>query len=306
MPGSLADSPRPIDTQTAVLPLPGPLPWDGVPGPGDPLPGPLPWDGVPGPGAEILSATTPTTSCPSLPSRPVTASCKSPSSARLVLPDHPRTAPQDLRGCDKGLRPRHSTRSVDDLVRSDGRHGDPQVRGLADCAGLDETVGAFRTRTLAHAEFPYSYLDATCLHVRNAPGKGGQVVSMAVVVATGVTAAGEREIMGPDVGDSEGEIFWRSFLLNLEQRGLSGDKLVISDQHSGLVKALGRALQVPRPTLPGPLRPQFAGPGPQRPGRLRGRGVSDDPRPTHRRGRPHRLGQDPRRARRPVPPNSVR
>jgi Transposase, Mutator family len=53
------------------------------------------------------------------------------------------------------------------------------------CAGLDEIVAAFGTRTLGHVEFPYVYLDATYLNVRNATG---QVVSMAVIVATGIAA----------------------------------------------------------------------------------------------------------------------
>jgi len=136
-----------------------------------------------------------------------------------------------------------STRSVDDLVEAMGGSGVSKSEVSRICANLDEQVGAFRTRTLDHVEFPYVYLDATYLHVRNAPGKGGQVVSMAVVVATGVTAAGEREILGLDVGDSEDEVFWRSFLLSLKQRGLAGVQLVISDQHSGLVKALKRAFQ---------------------------------------------------------------
>ncbi|PUA78921.1 IS256 family transposase [Nocardioides currus] len=136
-----------------------------------------------------------------------------------------------------------STRSVDDLVEAMGAVGISKSEVSRICANLDETVGAFRTRALDHVEFPYIYLDATYLHVRNAPGKGGQVVSMAVVVATGVTATGEREILGLDVGDSEDEVFWRSFLLSLKQRGLAGVKLVISDQHSGLVKALKRAFQ---------------------------------------------------------------
>ena len=136
-----------------------------------------------------------------------------------------------------------STRSVDDLVEAMGGSGVSKSEVSRICANLDEQVGAFRTRTLDHVEFPYVYLDATYLHVRNAPGKGGQVVSMAVVVATGVTATGEREILGLDVGDSEDEVFWRAFLLSLKQRGLAGVKLVISDQHSGLVKALGRAFQ---------------------------------------------------------------
>jgi transposase-like protein len=65
---------------------------------------------------------------------------------------------------------------------------------------------------------------------------------MAVVVATGVTAGG-REVLGLDVGDSEDEVFWRGSLRTLKQRGLAGVRLVISDQHAGLVAALGRAFQ---------------------------------------------------------------
>jgi transposase-like protein len=108
------------------------------------------------------------------------------------------------------------------------------------CAGLDEIVGAFRTRPLGHIEFPYVYLDATYLHVRNTTG---QVVSMAVVVATGIAADGSREILGCDVGDSEDETFWRGFLTALKGRGLSGVRLVISDQYAALVKALRRCFQ---------------------------------------------------------------
>ena len=68
-------------------------------------------------------------------------------------------------------------------------------------------------------------------------------MSMAVVVATGIAADGSREVLGLDVGDSEDETFWRGFLLSLRQRGLAGVQLVISDQHSGLVKALKRSFQ---------------------------------------------------------------
>lgn len=53
---------------------------------------------------------------------------------------------------------------------------------------------------------------------------------MAVVVATGITADGSREVLGLDVGDSEDEVFWRGFLRSLRQRGLGGGvRLVISD-----------------------------------------------------------------------------
>lgn len=134
-----------------------------------------------------------------------------------------------------------STRAVDDLVEAMGvETGISKSEVSRICAGLDEIVGAFRTRTLGHIEFPYVYLDATYLNVRNGTG---QVVSMAVIVASGIAADGSREILGLDVGDSEDETFWRGFLTSLKGRGLGGVRLVISDQHAGLVKALKRCFQ---------------------------------------------------------------
>ena len=136
-----------------------------------------------------------------------------------------------------------STHSVDDLVEAMGGTGISKSEVSRVCAGLDENRRRVPHPAPGPRRVPYIDLAATYLHVRNHPGKGGQVVPMAVVVATGVTAAGEREILGLDVGDSEDEIFWRSFLLSLKQRGLCGVRLVISDQHAGLVKALNRAFQ---------------------------------------------------------------
>jgi putative transposase len=134
-----------------------------------------------------------------------------------------------------------STRAVDDLVEAMGADaGISKSEVSRICAGIDEQVGAFRTRGLDHTEFPYVYLDATYLNVRNT---SRQVTSMAVVVATGIAADGSREVLGLDVGDSEDETFWRGFLLGLKQRALHGVRLVISDQHSGLVKALKRSFQ---------------------------------------------------------------
>jgi transposase-like protein len=134
-----------------------------------------------------------------------------------------------------------STRAVDDLVAAMGIEAGISRSSVSRiCAGLDEVVTAFRTRRLDHTRFPYVYLDATYLNVRDA---SSQVVSMAVVVATGITADGGREVLGLDVGDSEEEVFWRAFLASLKDRGLGGVRLVISDQHAGLVAALRRAFQ---------------------------------------------------------------
>jgi putative transposase len=57
---------------------------------------------------------------------------------------------------------------------------------------------------------------------------GGQVVSRAVVVVTGVTATGEREVLGCAVGDTECEDFWVEFFRSLRSRGLRDVRLVIS------------------------------------------------------------------------------
>ena len=132
-----------------------------------------------------------------------------------------------------------STRNVDDLVVALGGTGISKSEVSRICAGLDEEVGRFRTRRLDATSYPYVFLDATYLHVRG----GGLVSSKAVVVATGVTAEGRREILGLDVGDSEDEVFWRTFLTHLKSRGLAGVQLVISDQHAGLVAAIGRCFQ---------------------------------------------------------------
>lgn len=133
-----------------------------------------------------------------------------------------------------------STRSVDDLVAALGiGSGISKSEVSRICAELDDAVGAFRTRDLDHVEFPYVYLDATYLHVRD----DHQVVSKAVVVATGITATGQREVLGLDVGDSEDEVFWRGFLRSLKNRGLAGVRLVISDQHAGLTAAIRRCFQ---------------------------------------------------------------
>jgi hypothetical protein len=79
---------------------------------------------------------------------------------------------------------------------------------------------------------PYVYLDATYVKARDTDFH--QVVSRAVVIATGITADRDREVLGLAVGDSEEESFWTEFLRSLRRRGLTGVRLVIPDAHEGL------------------------------------------------------------------------
>lgn len=130
-----------------------------------------------------------------------------------------------------------STRKVDDLVAALGAaSGISKSEVSRICAGLDAEMAAFRTRRLDHVEFPYLFADATFVKGR----VGGQVVSRAVVVVTGVTINGEREVLGCAVGDTETEDFWSEFFRSLRTRGLRGVRLITSDHHEGLKNAIAK------------------------------------------------------------------
>ena len=128
-----------------------------------------------------------------------------------------------------------STRKVDDLVQALGvGSGISKSEVSRICAQLDGDLDAFRNRPLDHVEFPYVFADATYIKGR----VNGRVVSRAVVIATGVTRTGDREVLGVAVGDSEDGAFWTAFLQGLRARGLHGVQLVISDHHLGLKAAI--------------------------------------------------------------------
>ena len=130
-----------------------------------------------------------------------------------------------------------STRKVDDLVKALGCDtGVSKSTVSRICGEIDEHAAVFRTRRLDHLKFPYVYVDATYVKAR----VDHHIVSRAVVIATGVAADGNREVLGLDVGDSEDEVFWTEFLRSLKDRGLDGVKLVVSDAHPGLKNALRR------------------------------------------------------------------
>jgi putative transposase len=132
-----------------------------------------------------------------------------------------------------------STRKVDDLVAAlgiDAGVSKSQVSRI--CAELDQAVSEFRERRLDHIEFPYVFVDATYVKAH----EGARVVSKAIVVATGVAADGNREVLGLAVGDSEDKAFWTAFLRSLRARGLAGVRLVISDAHEGLRTSIEKVM----------------------------------------------------------------
>ena len=139
-----------------------------------------------------------------------------------------------------------SVRKVDDLVKALGADtGISKSEVSRICADLDVEVASFADRDLAGTEFPYVFLDATYCKARIGGGKGGKgsrVASQAVVVATGVSSDGRREVLGFAVGDSEDGAFWTAFLRSLKARGLTGTRLVISDAHVGLRAAISAVM----------------------------------------------------------------
>ncbi len=95
-------------------------------------------------------------------------------------------------------------------------------------AQLDGVLDAWRMRPLG--VYPYLYLDARYEKVR----QDGHVRSAAVLIARGVDTLGKRQLLGISVALSEHEVQWRTLLHSLVARGLSGVRLVVSDDHAGL------------------------------------------------------------------------
>jgi transposase-like protein len=101
------------------------------------------------------------------------------------------------------------------------------------CGEIDDRVQSFLTRPL-EGDWPYVWLDATYVKVRPA----GRIVPVAVTIVIGVNDDGRREVLGMDIGPSEGT----EFLRKLTRRGLRGVKWPISDAHEGLKAAITRVL----------------------------------------------------------------
>jgi transposase-like protein len=130
-----------------------------------------------------------------------------------------------------------STRSVDDLVKAMGMSGISKSQVSRLCGEIDGKISTFLERPL-EGDWPYVWLDATYVKAR----QDGRIVSVAVIIATGVNSDGRREVLGMTIGASEAETFWTDFLRKLTRRGLRGVKLVISDAHEGLKAAITKVL----------------------------------------------------------------
>jgi putative transposase len=126
-----------------------------------------------------------------------------------------------------------STRKVQDIVSQLGidRLSASSVSRIS--KELDEKVDEFLNRPIDQ-EVPYLFVDASYFKVRTE----SRYVTKAFLVITGVREDGYREILGARIADGEDELFWSGLFEELKERGLSGVKLIVSDGHKGIQKAI--------------------------------------------------------------------
>lgn len=106
------------------------------------------------------------------------------------------------------------------------------------CQQLDPAVRAFQQRPLT-GSYPFVIVDAIYTKAR----EQGSVRSKGMLIAIGINSEGQREVLAFQAGDGESYAAWTVFFRQLKERGLQGVDLVVSDSHSGLVKAIGEQFQ---------------------------------------------------------------
>ena len=178
-----------------------------------------------------------------------------------------------------------STRRVEKLAESLGvtKLSKSQVSVMA--AELDEMVAGFRNRRLDDAPYVFLWMDALTQKVR----EGGRTVNVHALIATGVNANGNREILSIEVTSSEDGAGWLAFLRGLAARGLSGVQLVTTrlPRRAPRRDRVGAARRVVA-ALPDALPPEPARQGPQV-----GPAVGIDAGPDDLRAAGRRLGPGP-------------
>lgn len=126
-----------------------------------------------------------------------------------------------------------STRRVNKVMTALGVEGISASSVSRITKELDEKVSEFLSKPIEH-EIPYLFIDATYLKVRD----GLHYENKALFIVAGVRDDGFREILGVKLADSEDSLFWKDLFEDLKERGLRGVKLIVSDGHKGIQKAV--------------------------------------------------------------------
>jgi len=102
---------------------------------------------------------------------------------------------------------------------------------------LDAEVKAWQTRRLA-ATWPIVFLDGIIIHIRS---ESGHVREHTMYVAIGVNFAGNKELLGLWLDETEGAKFWLACLTDLKNRGVSDIFIVCVDGLTGFPEAIKAA-----------------------------------------------------------------
>ncbi|MGO5173152.1 IS256 family transposase [Atopobiaceae bacterium LCP21S3_F7] len=132
-----------------------------------------------------------------------------------------------------------STRKVERVARKMGVERLPEDQVSAIAHELDADVEELLSRDLGDVGTPYLWLDATYVKCR----REGRVASTAVVTAIGCDEHGWRHVLGVSVVDTEPCDSWLSFPRSVRARGVRGVRLVTSDAHEGLRRAIQETFQ---------------------------------------------------------------
>ncbi len=134
----------------------------------------------------------------------------------------------------QGVSTRKTTRITEKLCGTS--FSKSQVSALS--SRLDAELAAWRSRPLTHS-YPYLIVDARYEDVRI----DGRITSQGVLIVKGIRGDGKREILAVSVADTESEATWQEVFADLKARGLTGVRLVTSDHHAGIMKAVKKHFQ---------------------------------------------------------------
>ncbi len=132
-----------------------------------------------------------------------------------------------------------STRKVQRVASAMGIERISRDQVSAICQSLDSEVEELSTRPPGDLPAPYPWLDATYVKCR----RSGRVASTAVATAIGCDSEGWRHVLGVGVVDTESCDSWSASLGRVRERGVRGARLVTSDAHEGLRRAVEETFQ---------------------------------------------------------------
>jgi transposase-like protein len=130
-----------------------------------------------------------------------------------------------------------SMRRIERLAKAIGIENISAAQVSEITKGLEDQVTSFRTRPLEE-EYPFLWIDALYDKVRVEE----KVVTLALMIAHGVSSSGNREILAIEPIFDESEDSRRAFFRKLKQRGLKRVCLCISDAHAGIQATVKKEL----------------------------------------------------------------